>query len=367
MPPADGHSDPRFARLHELAADRAASGLPPAEEAELHLLLDELGPAGDQIVDQYEAAAAAASVALIGADRPALPAALRARLLEHAGRARPRLAPLLDDAHDHPADRTARVDDARRRRFDWRIAGGWMAAAASLLFALAVWQTRPVVIPMTGDDRRLPLVDGGDLSMGPPAPVVMAGLPGVGNGGSVPAPIAPVQPSRDLNAAARALANFEPPELRLTGLKRSGQPFVTVPLLRPTAGSSAVGEITWFPQRQEGFLDLHDVPTIEAPGDQYQLWIFDALRDDRYPVDGGVFNVPAGQKRVLLPFAARLPVADATSFALTIERAGGVVVSARDRIIAAGVKPQARTAEPADHTPEVPRGGPLQFDAGVPK
>ncbi|MBL8991205.1 MAG: hypothetical protein JNJ48_06460, partial [Phycisphaerae bacterium] len=191
MPPADGQSDPRTARLHELAIDRAAAGLPAAEEAELHLLLDELGPAGSEILDRYEAAAAAAAIAMLGAERPALPTALRSRLLEQAdrsvsaqssaaaGRSRLRLAPLLDDALAHPADPLAQSDEARRRRFDWRIAGGWMAAAASLLFALAVWQTRPVVIPMTGDDRRLPLVDGGDLSMGPPAPVVMAGLPGV--------------------------------------------------------------------------------------------------------------------------------------------------------------------------------------------
>ena len=27
---------------------------------------------------------------------------------------------------------------------------------------------------------------------------------------------------------------------------------------------------------------------------QYQLWMFDAERDERYPVDGGVFDVPAG-------------------------------------------------------------------------
>jgi hypothetical protein len=36
---------------------------------------------------------------------------------------------------------------------------------------------------------------------------------------------------------------------------------------------------------------------------QYQLWIFDAERDDRFPVDGGVFDVPPGPTRRWCRFA----------------------------------------------------------------
>jgi anti-sigma-K factor RskA len=73
-----------------------------------------------------------------------------------------------------------------------------------------------------------------------------------------------------------------------------------------------------------------------APNDrarwQYQLWIFDKRRDQRYPVDGGVFDIPAGAAEVLVPIHARLPVGEATMFVVTVEPVGGVVVSSRERI-----------------------------------
>jgi anti-sigma-K factor RskA len=73
-----------------------------------------------------------------------------------------------------------------------------------------------------------------------------------------------------------------------------------------------------------------------APNDrakwQYQLWIFDKARDERYPVDGGVFDIPANGGDVLIPIRARLAVGEAVLFAVTIEKAGGVVVSGRERI-----------------------------------
>jgi anti-sigma-K factor RskA len=49
-------------------------------------------------------------------------------------------------------------------------------------------------------------------------------------------------------------------------------------------------------------------------------------------VDGGVFDIPAGQREILVPIDARVPVGDAVMFAITVEPAGGVVVSTRDRI-----------------------------------
>ena len=81
-----------------------------------------------------------------------------------------------------------------------------------------------------------------------------------------------------------------------------------------------------------------------APNDpteaQYQLWIFDADRDERYPVDGGVFDVPAAGE-ALVPFAPRMPVRRATMFAITVERPGGVVVSDRSRLPALAKVPEA--------------------------
>lgn len=66
---------------------------------------------------------------------------------------------------------------------------------------------------------------------------------------------------------------------------------------------------------------------------QYQLWIFDAERNDAYPVDGGVFDVPEnGAAYVVVRIDPRLSVSRATAFAITVEQPGGVVVSSRGRL-----------------------------------
>jgi anti-sigma-K factor RskA len=66
---------------------------------------------------------------------------------------------------------------------------------------------------------------------------------------------------------------------------------------------------------------------------QYQLWIFDRARGEKYPVDGGVFDIPAVPGEILVPITARLPVRDPTMFAVTLEQSGGVVVSEREHIL----------------------------------
>jgi hypothetical protein len=70
---------------------------------------------------------------------------------------------------------------------------------------------------------------------------------------------------------------------------------------------------------------------------QYQLWIFDAARDQRYPVDGGVFDVPANAGEVVIPIRASLMVRKPAAFAVTLEKPGGVVVSGREHVIVLGV------------------------------
>ena len=94
----------------------------------------------------------------------------------------------------------------------------------------------------------------------------------------------------------------------------------------------ASGDVVWDPATQRGYLRLRGLAANDAASSQYQLWIFDETRDDRYPVDGGVFDVPAGQPEVVIPIVTRLHVAKPALFAVTVEKPGGVVVSARERI-----------------------------------
>jgi anti-sigma-K factor RskA len=99
------------------------------------------------------------------------------------------------------------------------------------------------------------------------------------------------------------------------------------------AATGATGDVVWDPRTQRGFMRIVGLAANEPTRLQYQLWIFDRLRDQRYPVDGGVFDIPAGGGEVIVPIRARLPVGDATLFAVTVEAAGGVVVSSREHIV----------------------------------
>lgn len=91
-----------------------------------------------------------------------------------------------------------------------------------------------------------------------------------------------------------------------------------------------VGDVVWSNERQEGYLRFTGMPPNDPSREQYQLWIVDPSRDER-PVDGGVFNIPSGCE-VVIPIRAKLQVLDPQAFAVTVEKPGGVVVSAQTRL-----------------------------------
>jgi len=94
------------------------------------------------------------------------------------------------------------------------------------------------------------------------------------------------------------------------------------------------GEVIWDGERQEGYLTLAGLEPNAPAGRQYQLWIFDAARDDRYPVDGGVFDVPVHSQSMTVPIRPALRVSQPVAFAVTLEPVGGVVVSDRSHLMA---------------------------------
>jgi anti-sigma-K factor RskA len=106
----------------------------------------------------------------------------------------------------------------------------------------------------------------------------------------------------------------------------------------PKAKPEVAGEIYWSASRQEGYMKLRGLPVNDPKEKQYQLWIFDKQRDERHPVDGGVFNIDAAGD-VVIPIDARIPVRSASLFVITREPPGGVVVSDRkDIVMVAAVK-----------------------------
>lgn len=91
------------------------------------------------------------------------------------------------------------------------------------------------------------------------------------------------------------------------------------------------GDVVWSDSKQEGYLRLDGLKPL--PQDQqYQLWIVDVRRVGA-PVDGGVFDVgPTGEQ--IVPIEAKLRVAEAKAFVVTVEPRGGVVVSDQSKVVA---------------------------------
>ena len=93
------------------------------------------------------------------------------------------------------------------------------------------------------------------------------------------------------------------------------------------------GEVVWNDERQEGYMSLVNLPVNDPTKNQYQLWIVDPKRDE-IPVDGGVFDIPAGSETAVIPIRNALQVSKPTVFVITLEQPGGVVKSKQEVVVA---------------------------------
>ena len=80
-------------------------------------------------------------------------------------------------------------------------------------------------------------------------------------------------------------------------------------------------------------MTLTDLPANDPSAQQYQLWIVDPSRDEK-PVDGGVFDIPAGATTAVIPIRNPLVVKNPAAFVITLEQPGGVVVSKQEVVVA---------------------------------
>jgi anti-sigma-K factor RskA len=108
---------------------------------------------------------------------------------------------------------------------------------------------------------------------------------------------------------------------------------VQLPFTATAQFANLEGDVIWTDDGQTGFVRLSGLPANDPTKAQYQLWIVDPDRDER-PVDGGVFDIPAGSDEVVVPIRAALRVDDPVAFVITVEQPGGVVVS-KQEIVAA--------------------------------
>ncbi|MEM8713433.1 MAG: anti-sigma factor [Planctomycetota bacterium] len=103
----------------------------------------------------------------------------------------------------------------------------------------------------------------------------------------------------------------------------------------PLGGASAPkGSVVWSNERNQGFMRIQGLPVNDPSLKQYQLWIFRGTDPgaEPHPVDGGVFDV-ASTGEVIIPIDAKIRVGEAGTFAVTVEKPGGVVVSKREQIV----------------------------------
>lgn len=103
-------------------------------------------------------------------------------------------------------------------------------------------------------------------------------------------------------------------------------------VLEDPTSLGASGDVLWSDSEQRGYMRFNKLDSNDATESQYQLWIFDDKNDTAHPVDGGVFDIPAGETEVIIPIDAKINVKQAFQFAITVEAPGGVVVSKRERI-----------------------------------
>lgn len=274
--------DDRAEMYDTLLIDRALFGLDEQAEVELDKLSRELGQrqAGESYDDTYELCAAAFDLAVFREESENLPNQLRMRIVADAEKYLPVSTSELT-AHHPPTSITGGAEDEVRpstqrtnafRRRDWIGLIVIAACIAFILFGILPSREQPVNVA--------------DYSV----------------------------------------------QKRYENLLSSGaEDLKQIPWQRTQDNTDPGGKVVWCDSLQEGFMLIEGLPKNDPTVEQYQLWIFDRERDERYPVDGGVFDIESDGSS-LIPIRAKLGVSEATMFAITIERTGGVVVSSRERL-----------------------------------
>ena len=288
----------------DLLVKQVTEGLSPAEQRALDVLDSEIASA--YLRDLERAAAAVTLAGSSGAE--ALPAVLAARIAQQAAEHFAAVSKVADLSEARSAaTEKARVQHStapgqapapfpapgRASRYGGY---GWLAAAACLVLAIFGWERSPPPLP--------------PVAVVEPAPVIK------------PPPAQPVPPT--------------PAEERAALLAKTDSLKIPLGATKDPAAAGVTGDVVWDPATQRGFLHFAGLAANDPAIHQYQIWIFDAGRDKRYPVDGGVFDVPANAGEIVIPIRAALMVRKPAAFAVTLEKPGGVVVSGREHVIVLG-------------------------------
>lgn len=284
-------------RLFELLSDDAFIGLSDEETMELSRLKKQFPEWRDDF--SFEMAAAAINLSdFDGGAETSLPANLRAKILTDA-----------DDyfnssaANDVVSTGGARGGDfvqtetAKTSSFFGQWLGWAVAAAACVALAVNLWLT-----------HWQPQMTANREPVKTPEPVQTA------------TPIVALSAAQQREQLIASAPDIVKIDLKAADVKSS---------------EKLSGEVVWSSARQKGFVRFRGLPANDAARETYQLWIVDATRDAKTPVSGGVFDV-AENGEIVVPINAQLEIKQPKAFAVSREKAGGVVVSSPERAVAVG-------------------------------
>jgi hypothetical protein len=311
---------PALDRALALSCDRALSGLDPRREAELVSLL----PPGRMPDVRLELAAAAIVLSDMVIDEP-LPDHLAAKILASAANAPLGRAPITSGGtmlipQPQVGQSPARTELYMPRASVEQPRSAPPGSAPSNVVPLA--KRRGSILPWLAAAACLAIAAGSIYASRLPRPqIAVRMLPNEAVSGLEP----PAKPPEPTLAQKRDRLLSEAKDV----VKVAWSP------TKDVAGQGETGEVVWSNERQEGYMTFRAVAKNDPTKSQYQLWIFDGERDERYPVDGGVFDVDPSSGEVVVPISAKVKVAKPTLFAVTVEAPGGVVVSKRERIVVA--------------------------------
>jgi anti-sigma-K factor RskA len=279
-------------KLLNLLADQALFGLSEAESAELEQLKKEFPEFKDDY--SFEMAASAINLANLEIGEP-LPAHLQARVLENAEEfftARQKEQKALNFEPTQPAaDETSRAIIETQPATPWWNWLGWgVAAAACLALAVNLWLTRTQ-----------------------PPQIVQ-------NPETIQTPTPQPNPQQELERFLTSANDI----VRASWTE-----------LDPKKPKQISGDLVWSNAEQKGYMRFQGLPANDPNKETYQLWIFDENQSDKYPIDGGVFDV-TDTGEVVVPVDPKIAVKKPTMFAVTVEKPGGVVVSDRQRLVVIG-------------------------------
>lgn len=295
-------------RTLELLCDRSLQGLSPAEEAELTTLL---GQGFGQDDGSFDLAVAKIHLAeLSSAALEPMPSHLRDAVVGRAALAASTAGSSMP-ANSMPAN---------------SMPGSSMAGSNVIPMRAATPASRPAARSRAGEV--VPWLFAAACLLLFVGAVVYRGMEPVVRAARVvplPAPSAPA--SNDVPVPPSAARERQ-------ALVDTSKDVVVIPFKATDdpAAKGASGDVVFSPSEQRGYMRFVGLAPNDPKLTQYQLWIFDEERDEKYPVDGGVFDIGEGGE-VVVPITPRVRVGKAKLFAVTVEKPGGVVVSKRERIV----------------------------------